>query len=132
MVFKIGGTTVIDNSANFTSGSSNSGNAGVTGYFDGAGNRIDALNRYFTYTDDYAGNCRGWLPPGNCFGNPNWTAPNGNWWTWGIIGIPTTKCVYASLGSNEYKPVLNPTDRSLFRYFPTSKHPLIKFLVSDK
>ena len=92
MVFKIGGTTVIDNSGNHITASSNSGSAGASGYYDGGGNRLDNLNRYFSYTDDYAGNCRGYLPNGNCFGNPNWSPPNGNWWTWGVLNIPTTNC----------------------------------------
>jgi hypothetical protein len=62
---------------------------GVSGYFDGSGTKFDELKRYTTYTDDL-GNCRGYLPGGNCNGNGAWLAPNGNWWTWGATGIPTT------------------------------------------
>ena len=44
------------------------------------------------YTDDRASNCNGYLPNGNCAGNAQYTPPNGNWWTWGVSGIPTGNC----------------------------------------
>ena len=93
MAFKIGSSTVIDNSRNVSTGSSNSGYTGVSGFFDGAGYRLDALTRYFTATDVKADNCRGYLPAGNCAGNLQYNVPNGNWWTWGIAGVPTTNCL---------------------------------------
>jgi hypothetical protein len=85
MAFKIGSTTVIDNSRNHTSGASNGIYAGPNqGFYNGAGTDIAQLVRYTTYTDDLAANCRGYLPNGNCAGNANWNPPNSNWWTWGV------------------------------------------------
>lgn len=40
----------------------------------------------------HANNCGGIVPTGNCNGNPLWIPANGNWWTWGATGVPTTNC----------------------------------------
>lgn len=84
MAFKIGSTTVIDNSSNHTSGTANGSAANPTGYKISSGTDIGALIRYTSYTDDVATNCRGYLPTGNCLGNAYWVPPNGSWWTWGV------------------------------------------------
>jgi len=95
MAFKIGGTTVIDNSRNVTTGSTATDATG-TGVYNNAGTEIANLARTATYSDNGANNCRGYLWPGNCQNNLAWRAPNGNWWTWGINdsrGAPiTTNC----------------------------------------
>jgi hypothetical protein len=85
MAFYIGGSTVINNSRQIYSGESNAPYANLQGYFNSSGWRIDDLYRYPTYTDDHANNCRGYLPNGNCYGNPQYDVPNGNWWTWGLV-----------------------------------------------
>jgi hypothetical protein len=87
MAFLIGSSTVINNSRQMYSGESNAPYANLMGYFNSSSWRLDDLYRYTTYTDDL-GNCRGYLPGGNCNGNGAWTAPNGNWWTWGATGLP--------------------------------------------
>lgn len=92
MAFKIGGTTVIDNSSIHISGTGNNPYATPTGFRNNAGSDVGDLIRYTTYTDDLATNCRGYLPNGNCAGNGYWNPPNGNWWTWGVSGVPTTNC----------------------------------------
>lgn len=91
MAFKIGSTTVIDNSINVTSGTANGTAATPTGFKNSGGNDLGLLIRFTTYTDDKA-NCRGYLPNGNCLGNSTWDPPNGNWWQWGVSGVPTTNC----------------------------------------
>lgn len=72
-------------------------NARVTGYKDSTGGDIGELNRSTTYDDDRNSNCRGTssgyvLPNGNCAGNVYYDPPNGNWWTWGVSGVPTSNC----------------------------------------
>ncbi|MBM3548926.1 MAG: hypothetical protein FJX54_18440 [Alphaproteobacteria bacterium] len=59
-------------------------NARATGFVIADGTDIGELNRSNQYYDDRANNCTGYLPNGNCFGNAQWTPPNGNWWTWGL------------------------------------------------
>jgi len=80
--------------------------ARATGYKDSAGNDIGELNRSTQYYDDRIANCRGvgtncsggngsncgTLPNGNCSGNTSYNPPNGNWWTWGVSGVPTSNC----------------------------------------
>lgn len=84
MAFKIGSTTVIDGSGNHISTQQNGSYALPTGFFNSASVDLGNLIRYTTYTDDLAANCRGYLPNGNCYGNPHWNPPNGSWWTWGV------------------------------------------------
>lgn len=45
-------------------------------------------------------NCSGIVPNSNCAGNLLWNPPNGNWWTWGAAGVPTTNC--ANVGAFDY------------------------------
>mgnify|MGYP003341117523 FL=1 len=103
MAFKIGSNTVIDNSSVHRSLAANVFNtangtyqyAFPSNYLLTSNNttNIDFANaiRYTTYTDDYK-NCRGYLPNGNCLSNPQYTVPNGNWWTWGVSGIGAGLC----------------------------------------
>jgi len=91
MAFKIGGTTIIDNSANHILNTNNGNYVGAGILYNNSVSYEQAW-RYTTYTDDKATNCRGYLPGGNCNGNGYWDAPNGNWWTWGASGVPTTNC----------------------------------------
>ena len=88
MAFKVGSTTVIDNSRNITSGQANGAAAAPFGIFNNSGYDVSQLIRFTTYTDDL-GNCRGYLPTGNCLGSSSYQVPNGNWWTWGVSGIST-------------------------------------------
>ena len=67
-------------------------NARATGFLISDGTDIGELNRSTQYYDDRASNCNGYLPNGNCAGNATWNPPNGNWWTWGISGVPATNC----------------------------------------
>ncbi len=57
-------------------------NARDTGYKMSDGQDLGEMNRSSQYYDDLASNCNGYVPNGNCQGNPYWTPPNGNWWTW--------------------------------------------------
>ena len=91
MAFIIGTTTVFDNSRNITSGQANGTSAAPFGLFTSNGTDVSQLIRFTTYTDDY-GNCRGYLPTGNCQGSSTYQVPNGNWWTWGVTGIGTGLC----------------------------------------
>jgi hypothetical protein len=59
-----------------------------TGFKIADGTDIGELNRNNQYVDDRVNNCSGYLPNGNCTGNPQWTPPNGNWWTWGLGFTP--------------------------------------------
>lgn len=63
-----------------------------TGYKMSDGSDLGELNRSTQYYDDLAANCNGYMPNGNCAGNPTYTPPNGNWWTWGVSGVPTSNC----------------------------------------
>ena len=63
-----------------------------TGFQFSTGADIGEGNRSTQYYDDLASNCNGYLPNGNCAGNSTWTPPNGNWWTWGVSGVPTGNC----------------------------------------
>lgn len=85
MAFKIGSNTILDNT-------SNNPYAYTTGHYNVAGTDLGNLIRYTTYTDDLANNCNGYMPNGNCAGNAHYTPPNGNWWTWGVSGIPGGNC----------------------------------------
>lgn len=79
-------------------------NARATGYKDSTGGDIGELNRSTEYFDDRIANCRGYMPNGNCSGNTSYNPPNGNWWTWGVAGVPTTNCTnngqYDGAGGN--------------------------------
>ncbi|MFN4282441.1 MAG: hypothetical protein ACK4NA_07360 [Alphaproteobacteria bacterium] len=70
------------------SGSVRSGATGdsarATGFAIADGTDIGELNRSNQYYDDRINNCTGYLPGGNCLGDPQWTPPDGNWWTWGL------------------------------------------------
>jgi hypothetical protein len=59
-------------------------NARATGFAIADGTDIGELNRSNQYYDDRINNCAGYLPNGNCLGDPQWTPPNGEWWTWGL------------------------------------------------
>jgi hypothetical protein len=100
MAFKIGGTTVIDNSINITSGTANGTAATPTGFKNSGGTDVGNLIRFTSYTDDKAANCRGYLPNGNCAGNSLYDVPNGNWWTWGVSGVPTGNCITGGGNAN--------------------------------
>jgi hypothetical protein len=67
-------------------------NARATGYKIANGVDIGECNRSTQYYDDLVSNCNGYLPTGNCLGNSTWIPPNGNWWTWGASGVPTSNC----------------------------------------
>jgi hypothetical protein len=46
--------------------------------------------RSITYREKQGANCAGLLQGSNCGGDPFWTMPDGNWWSWpGIGGSPT-------------------------------------------
>jgi hypothetical protein len=75
------GNLVMSNSANIRS-SRPGDNARDTGYKMSDGQDLGEMNRSNQYYDDLASNCNGYVPNGNCQGNPYWTPPNGNWWTW--------------------------------------------------
>lgn len=68
-----------------------------TGFQFSSGADIGEGNRSTQYYDDLASNCNGYMPNGNCAGNSTYTPPNGNWWTWGVSGVPTGNC--ANYGS---------------------------------
>jgi hypothetical protein len=91
VAFKVGSNTVFDNSRNITSAQANGSAAAPLGMYTSGGTDVSQLIRFTSYTSDY-GNCRGYLPTGNCFGNTLYQVPNGNWWTWGVTGISTTLC----------------------------------------
>ena len=55
-----------------------------TGFKIADGTDIGELNRSNQYHDDLVNNCAGYIPNGNCQGDPQWTPPNGDWWTWGL------------------------------------------------
>lgn len=63
-----------------------------TGFQLSSGTDIGECDRSTQYYDDLASNCNGYLPNGNCAGNSTWNPPNGNWWTWGVSGVPTSNC----------------------------------------
>jgi len=67
-------------------------NARDTGIKLPSGQDLGEMDRSNQYYDDLTANCSGYLPTGNCSGNAYWTPPNGNWWTWGVSGVPTTNC----------------------------------------
>jgi hypothetical protein len=83
------------------------GNSRVTGFKTSDGADIGTLTRYNRYYDDRVNNCSGYLPNGNCLGNPQWTPPNGNWWTWGLGFGPGNPNGYDFAGGQtvSYEPV---------------------------
>jgi hypothetical protein len=111
MAFYIGGTKVIDNSANHISGTSNGSYAYPFGFLNSGSVDIGNSVRYTSYTDDRVANCGGYLPTGNCLGNTSYVPPNGNWWTWGVSGISTSLCGnpsgydFGGGSSSQYYPV---------------------------
>jgi hypothetical protein len=113
MAFKVGGTTIVDSSANHILNTNNGNYVGSGIYYNNSVGYEQAW-RYSTYTDDF-GNCRGYLPSGNCNGSNTWTPPNGNWWTWGASGIPTGNCgnVMGAAGNANCSTVLEPVSVSL-------------------
>ncbi len=68
----------------YSSQSGSADSARNTGYKMSDGQDIGEMGRTNQYYDDLASNCNGYLPTGNCAGNPNWTPPNVSWWTWGL------------------------------------------------
>lgn len=101
------GDLAMSGSAVFKS-SAASENARATGYKIASGVDIGECDRSTQYYDDRIANCRGAgqnfnttncgncncgvLPTGNCSGNTSYNPPNGNWWTWGVTGVPTSNC----------------------------------------
>jgi hypothetical protein len=79
-------------------------NARDTGFQMANGTDIGEMDRSTQYYDDRASNCNGYMPNGNCAGNATYTPPNGNWWTWGVSGVPTSNCAnsgsYDGAGGN--------------------------------
>lgn len=67
-------------------------NARDTGFQMANGTDIGEMDRSTQYYDDRATNCNGYMPNGNCAGNTTYNPPNGNWWTWGVAGVPTSNC----------------------------------------
>ena len=96
------GNLVMSGSAEIRSTAA-SEDARATGYKIANGTDIGECNRSTQYYDDRIANCRGVgtsgsstncgvLPNGNCSGNTSYNPPNGNWWTWGVSGVPTANC----------------------------------------
>ncbi len=85
------GSLTMTGSANVVS-SRPGDNARNTGFKMADGQDLGEMNRSNEYYDDLAANCNGYMPNGNCAGNPNYTPPNGNWWSWGVSGVPTGNC----------------------------------------
>jgi len=67
-------------------------NARDTGFQNANGVDIGEADRSTQYYDDHATNCNGDLPNGNCAGDSRWRPPHGNWWQWGVSGVPTSNC----------------------------------------
>lgn len=82
-------------------------NARNTGFQFSTGADIGEGDRSTQYYDDLATNCNGYIPNGNCFGDPYWIPPNGNWWTWG--NVTTSNCAnygsYNASFSQSFNPV---------------------------
>jgi hypothetical protein len=85
------GSLTMSNGANIIS-SRPGDDARNTGIKMSDGQDLGEMNRSTQYYDDRANNCNGYMPNGNCAGNPLYTPPNGNWWTWGVSGVPTGNC----------------------------------------
>lgn len=81
-------------------------NARTTGFKIADGTDIGELNRSSQYYDDRVNNCAGYIPNGNCLGDPQWTPPNGDWWTWGL-GFSPANPGYDFAGGQtiSYQPV---------------------------
>ena len=77
-----GSITLSSGAVIYSSQSGAADNARNTGYKMSDGQDIGEMNRSSQYYDDLAANCTGYVPNGNCQGNPYWTPPNANWWTW--------------------------------------------------
>lgn len=82
-------------------------NARATGFAIADGTDIGELNRSSQYYDDRVNNCAGYIPNGNCLGDPQWTPPNGDWWTWGLGFSPGNPSGYDFAGGSSvsYQPV---------------------------
>jgi len=89
---KAGGTMTGDLVGTSFRSNRSSENARATGFQLSSGTDIGECDRSTQYYDDRASNCNGYLPNGNCAGNSTYTPPNGNWWTWGVSGVPTGNC----------------------------------------
>ena len=101
-----GNLTMTGNAVIYSSQSGGADNARNTGYKMNDGQDIGEMNRWSQYYDDRAGNCSGYLPSGNCYGNGLWTPPNGNWWTWGLGFAPVNPGYdFAGGQTVSYQPV---------------------------
>ena len=101
-----GSLTLTGNAVIYSSQSGGADNARNTGYKMNDGQDIGEMNRWSQYYDDRAGNCSGYLPSGNCYGNGLWTPPNGNWWTWGLGFAPVNPGYdFAGGQTVSYQPV---------------------------
>jgi len=78
-----------------------------TGFQIADGTDIGELNRVSQYYDDLVDNCAGYLPGGNCNSDPQWTPPNGDWWTWGLGFSPGNPSGFDFAGGQTigYQPV---------------------------
>jgi hypothetical protein len=81
------------------------------------GQDLGEMNRSNQFYDDRVANCNGYMPNGNCAGNSLYTPPNGNWWTWGVAGVPTGNCANSGAfdGAGGNTSSLNPVSVS-FNY----------------
>ena len=86
-----GGNVVMSSGRNFVSGRPGN-NARDTGFKMSDGQDLGEMDRSTQYFDDVATNCNGYMPNGNCAGNAYYIPPDGNWWTWGVAGVPTSNC----------------------------------------
>lgn len=48
------------------------------------GEAILHRTRETVYLEQQVANCAGIVPNGNCQGNPDWSMPNAEWWSWGL------------------------------------------------
>ena len=48
------------------------------------GDAILHRTRETVYLEQQVANCAGIVPNGNCQGNPDWSMPNAEWWSWGL------------------------------------------------
>lgn len=48
------------------------------------GDAILHRTRETLFLEQQVANCAGTVPNGNCLGDPQWSMPNANWWSWGL------------------------------------------------
>lgn len=82
------------------------------------GDAILHRTRETLYLEQQVANCAGTVPNGNCQGNPHWSMPNANWWSWGLgLGYVNPGYDFAGGSSTTNQPLSQVNQKIYGSYY---------------